>query len=197
MTGNFDVGSQDIINANDVGAVSVVPLPLSFLVRPQSSVVVSNVVAPDTAAGRNITHSLTEPTSSDGNNGDIWFTTRTNNDCLRQRKRHLKKEQPSSVKVDGEWKKTKKGFVKVDGVWKSFQRGNEITSDIGEQTDYVKIVAGEEQTWRLWTWDGAGADGEATASFGGTSIADFEILLLGMGGVPQATPAWVAVEAAG
>ena len=44
MTGNFDVGSQDIVNAYDY------------------------------AAGRNITHSLTEPTSSDGNNGDIWFT---------------------------------------------------------------------------------------------------------------------------
>ena len=95
-----------------------------------------------------------------------------------------KKSNLSSVKVDGEWKKTKKGFVKVDGVWKRFfSAGNEVTSDIGEQTDYVKIVAGEEQTWRLWTWDGAGADGEATASFEvGTSIADFEILLLGMGG---------------
>ena len=77
-----------------------------------------------------------------------------------------KKSNLSSVKVDGEWKKTKKGFVKVDGVWKRFfSAGNEVTSDIGEQTDYVKIVAGEEQTWRLWTWDGAGADGEATASF--------------------------------
>jgi len=95
-----------------------------------------------------------------------------------------KKSNISSVKVDGEWKKTKKGFVKVDGVWKRFfSAGNEITSDIGEQTDYVKIVDGEEQTWRLWTWDGAGADGEATASFEVvTSIADFEILLLGMGG---------------
>ena len=75
MTGNFDVGSQDIVNANDVGAVSV--SSDTAVVSGQAtagSVVVSNVVAPDTAAGRNITHSLTEPTSSDGNNGDIWFT---------------------------------------------------------------------------------------------------------------------------
>ncbi len=95
-----------------------------------------------------------------------------------------KKSNLSSVKVSGEWKKTKKGFVKVNGVWKRFfSAGNEITSSIGEQTDYIKIISGEEQTWRLWTWDGAGADGEATASFEvGTSIADFEVLLLGMGG---------------
>lgn len=75
MTGNFDVGSQDIVNANAVGAVSV--SSTTAVVSGQAtagSVVVSNVVAPDTAAGRNITHSLTEPTSSDGDNGDIWFT---------------------------------------------------------------------------------------------------------------------------
>lgn len=75
MTGNFDVGSQDIVNANAVGAVSV--SSTTAVVSGQAtagSVVVSNVVAPDTAAGRNITHSLTEPTSADGDNGDIWFT---------------------------------------------------------------------------------------------------------------------------
>ena len=95
-----------------------------------------------------------------------------------------KKSNLSSVKVNGEWKKTNKGFVKVDGVWKRFfSAGNEITSDIGEQTDYVKIVDGEEQTWRLWTWDGAGSDDEATASFNVvTSVSDFHVLLLGMGG---------------
>ena len=75
MTGNFDVGSQDIINANDVGAVSVSSTTATVSGQATAgSVVVSNVVAPDTAAGRNITHSLTEPTDSDGNNGDIWFT---------------------------------------------------------------------------------------------------------------------------
>jgi len=75
MTGNLDVGNQDIVNANDVGAVSV--SSTTAVVSGQAtagSVVVSNVVAPDTAAVRNIIHSLTEPTSSDGNNGDIWFT---------------------------------------------------------------------------------------------------------------------------
>ena len=75
MTGNFDVGSQDIVNANDVGAVSVSSTTATVSGQATAgSVVVSNVVAPDTAAGRNITHSLTEPTDSDGNNGDIWFT---------------------------------------------------------------------------------------------------------------------------
>lgn len=75
MTGNFDVGSQDIVNANDVGAVSVSSTTATVSGQATAgSVVVSNVVAPDTAAGRNITHSLSEPTSSDGNNGDIWFT---------------------------------------------------------------------------------------------------------------------------
>ena len=75
MTGNFDVGSQDIVNANDVGAVSVSSTTATVSGQATAgSVVVSNVVAPDTAAGRNITHSLSEPTDSDGNNGDIWFT---------------------------------------------------------------------------------------------------------------------------
>ncbi len=73
MTGNFDVGSKDIVNANDVGAVSV--SSDTAVVSGQAtagSVVINNEVGPGTAAGRNITHSLSEPTG--GNNGDIWFT---------------------------------------------------------------------------------------------------------------------------
>ena len=75
MTGNFDVGSKDIVNANDVDAVSV--SSDTAVVSGQAtagSVVINNAVGPGTSAGRNITHSLTEPTSTDGNNGDIWFT---------------------------------------------------------------------------------------------------------------------------
>ncbi|MEL0016962.1 MAG: hypothetical protein VW715_17255 [Rhodospirillales bacterium] len=73
MAGDFDAGTQNIVNANDVGAVSV--SSDTAVVSGQAtagSVVVSNVVASDTAAGRNITHSLSEPTG--GKDGDIWFT---------------------------------------------------------------------------------------------------------------------------
>jgi len=75
MTGNFDVNSRDIVGAGDVNAFKVRSdfANVSGVVTA-GRVVVSLAVAPDTAAGRNITHSLTEPTSSDGNNGDIWFT---------------------------------------------------------------------------------------------------------------------------
>ena len=75
MTGNLDVGGQDIVNANSVSAFSVSSDFATVSGQATAgSVVVGSPVAPDTAAGRNITHSLTEPTSSDGNNGDIWFT---------------------------------------------------------------------------------------------------------------------------
>ena len=68
MTGNLDIGTQNIVNANDVSSTTATVSGQSTA----GSVVVSNVVAPDTAAGRNITHSLSEPTG--GKDGDIWFT---------------------------------------------------------------------------------------------------------------------------
>ena len=70
MTGDFDAGTQNIVNANDVGATTATVSGQATM----GSAFVNNDVSVNTEAVRNITHSLTEPTPTDGSNGDIWFT---------------------------------------------------------------------------------------------------------------------------
>lgn len=78
MTGDLEMGNQNIVNANDVGATTVTvstDATVSGQATMGSAVVENDVNAEvENKAVRNIIHSLNEPTSSDGNNGDIWFT---------------------------------------------------------------------------------------------------------------------------
>jgi len=65
MTGDFDAGSQNIVNANDVTA--------SGQATMGSAMVTEEVTADNEKAVRNIIQSQEEPTPTDGNNGDIWI----------------------------------------------------------------------------------------------------------------------------
>ena len=75
MTGNFDVGSQDIVNANDVGAVSVssTTAVVSGQATMGSATVTEEVTTDGAKSVRNIIQSQLEPTPTDGDNGDIWI----------------------------------------------------------------------------------------------------------------------------
>ena len=70
MTGNFDVGSKDIVNANDVGATTAT---VSGQATMGSATVTEEVTADNEKAVRNIIQSQEEPTPTDGDNGDIWI----------------------------------------------------------------------------------------------------------------------------
>ena len=65
MTGDFDAGSQNIVNANDVTA--------SGQATMGSAMVTEEITADNEKAVRNIIQSQEEPTPTDGNNGDIWI----------------------------------------------------------------------------------------------------------------------------
>ena len=65
MTGDFDAGSQNIVNANNVTA--------SGQATMGSATVTEEVTADNEKAVRNIIQSQEEPTPTDGNNGDIWI----------------------------------------------------------------------------------------------------------------------------
>lgn len=70
MAGDFDAGSQNIVNANDVGATTAT---VSGQATMGSATVTEEVVTDNEKAVRNIIQSQEEPTPTDGNNGDIWI----------------------------------------------------------------------------------------------------------------------------
>jgi hypothetical protein len=65
MTGDLDIGTQNIVNATDFTATGKATVG--------SAEVTQEVVADDVKAVRNIIQSQNEPTDSDGDNGDIWI----------------------------------------------------------------------------------------------------------------------------
>ena len=74
MTGNFDAGSQNIVNANDVGAVSVSSTTATVSGQAtMGSAVVQDAAVDDVKTVRNITTSLNEPPVDGGEDGDIWI----------------------------------------------------------------------------------------------------------------------------
>ena len=65
MTGNLDVGSQDIVNANNAN--------VSGQATMGSATVTEEVTTDGAKSVRNIIQSQLEPTPTDGDNGDIWI----------------------------------------------------------------------------------------------------------------------------
>ena len=65
MTGNFDVGNQDIVNANNA--------TVSGQATMGSATVTEEVTTDGAKSVRNIIQSQLEPTPTDGDNGDIWI----------------------------------------------------------------------------------------------------------------------------
>ena len=65
MTGNLDVGSQDIVNANNA--------TVSGQATMGSATVTEEVTTDGAKSVRNIIQSQLEPTPTDGDNGDIWI----------------------------------------------------------------------------------------------------------------------------
>ena len=65
MTGNFDVGNQDIVNANNA--------TVSGQATMGSATVTQEVTTDGAKSVRNIIQSQLEPTPTDGDNGDIWI----------------------------------------------------------------------------------------------------------------------------
>jgi len=65
MTGNLDVGGQDIVNANNA--------TVSGQATMGSATVTQEVTTDGAKSVRNIIQSQLEPTPTDGDNGDIWI----------------------------------------------------------------------------------------------------------------------------
>ena len=69
MTGDFDAGTQNIVNANDVGATTATVSGQATM----GSAVVQDPAVDDVKTVRNITTSLNEPPVGGGEDGDIWI----------------------------------------------------------------------------------------------------------------------------
>lgn len=69
MTGDFDAGTQNIVNANDVGATTATVSGQATM----GSAVVQDAAVDDVKTVRNITTSLNEPPVDGGEDGDIWI----------------------------------------------------------------------------------------------------------------------------
>ena len=69
MTGDFDVGTKNIVNANDVGATTATVSGQAIM----GSAVVQDAAVDDVKTVRNITTSLNEPPVDGGEDGDIWI----------------------------------------------------------------------------------------------------------------------------
>jgi hypothetical protein len=69
MTGDFDAGSQNIVNANDVGAATATVSGQATM----GSAVVEDEAVEDVKSVRNITTSRNEPPVDGGVDGDIWI----------------------------------------------------------------------------------------------------------------------------
>ena len=69
MTGDFDAGTQNIVNANDVGATTATVSGQATM----GSAVVQDPAVDDVKTVRNITTSLNEPPVDGGEDGDIWI----------------------------------------------------------------------------------------------------------------------------
>jgi len=65
MTGDLDVGNQDIVNANNA--------TVSGQATMGSATVTEEVTTDGAKSVRNIIQSQLEPTPTDGDNGDIWI----------------------------------------------------------------------------------------------------------------------------
>ena len=65
MTGDLEMGNQNIVNVNDVTA--------SGQATMGGATVTGEVTTDNEKAVRNIIQSQEEPTPTDGNNGDIWI----------------------------------------------------------------------------------------------------------------------------